>query len=142
MTASVALRKPSCCSSSPTERPENQIRNPPSSASRSLLQSYRLHQIARTINVQAALHRHVIREQLQRHNLQDWRQQFRRMRDEDVMVRELRHFCIAFRGQRNHPAGLLLESSNIAERLLVWKVRARIVRVPSRNDYDWEVLFD
>ena len=99
---------------------------------RDLLHRDALRQIARLIDVAAAAHGDVVRQQLQRHDLQDRRQQFRGRRDLDDVVRRLVRLLVALRHHRDHDAFARLHFLNVGKRLLVQELA-----LGARRDRAW-----
>src|ERR1035441_9055116 len=84
----------------------------------SLFNGDALGQVARLIHVAAAAHGDVIRQQLQRYDLQNRRQQVGRRRNLDDVVAEAARLRVALGYQRHHDSLTRLPFLDIRERLL------------------------
>ncbi len=71
----------------PNTNPLIQARALRSDARRPLFKCDRFHQIAWSVHIQPFFDRHVVREQLQRHNFQKRQKKFGSMRNEDGITR-------------------------------------------------------
>src|ERR1700687_2862627 len=105
-----------------------------------LLHRYRLRQISRLIDVAPAPDCDVISQQLQRDDLQDRRQFFRRRRNEEHVISFFGDLFVAFGGKRDNYTGTSLYFFQIRHRFFVTDHRLRTVHVARGNDDNREIL--
>src|SRR5688572_13016897 len=114
------------------------MRDPPPASQ--LFYRNTLREVSRLIDIAAAAVCNVVSEQLQRNRLQDRKQEFIRLRDDNVLIRVLLKLGVILQPQRDEDTVARLHFLDVVENLLVTRARTRIRIVVGRNEDNRQVL--